>query len=269
MINETHTPLPRRITVAIAAGESQPHSLESIVRLAAGYEAKVTGVFIEDVDMLRAARLPFARELCRATNVVRSADSTEIERALKKRAAQVRDLIARTAEQAGAKWSFEVIRQPKARAVLELAMQTDVTVFAAASAHHYHGRTVPDIAASSARHPMSGESIVILVDQCAASRRVLQVAHILAAKRHIPIHAVTIAATRDELDRLAEQLQTSADIAASHINGLCRPQFNDIVRAAGAARPAAVILPIDLVAGSSDYVHELEEALENPILIVK
>ena len=260
----------KRITIAFAAAESQSHSLAAIARLASEYAAEVSGVFIEDADMLRAARLPFALEVCRATNLVRRVDSGEIERGLKERAAAARKLIVQTAERTGAKWSFEVVRQRKASAVLELTKGTDVTVFAAASAVHAHGIVAPGALKSTPRPASRGESIVVLVDRSAASRRAVQVAHRLARMRGLPIHAVVVAATQAGLDRLTRQLQSTDRLDASNIHGLCRPpHFSDVAEAARTWRPAAVILPIALVEGSSEHIHALEEALENPILIVK
>jgi hypothetical protein len=77
-----------------------------------------------------------------------------------------------------------------------------------------------------------------------------------------------VAATKAGVERLTAQLHRSGHVDAAHIEGLCRPQFGDIAAAASARHPAAVVLPITLVEGSSDRIGELEEAVENPILIV-
>jgi hypothetical protein len=259
----------KRITIAFAAAESQPHSLDAIARLAADFEAEVSGVFIEDADMLRAARLPFAVEVCRATNVVRRVDSGAIERGLKKRAAAARKLIVEAAERSGARWSFEVVRRRKASAVLELAKATDVTVFAAATSFRLRPRVARDATRSATHQSSGGESIVVLVDRSAAAGRAIQIAHKLAEMRGIPVRAVLVAASKVGLDRLTERLQRTGRLDSSHIQGLCRPQFSAIAEAARVQRPAVVVLPIALVEGSTERVHALEQALENPILIVK
>jgi nucleotide-binding universal stress UspA family protein len=258
-----------RITVAFAATDPQPHSLEAIATLAAGHKAKISCVFIEDADMLRAARLPFALEVCRATNVVRRIDPREIERSLKKRATAARKLFAETAERSGAKWSFEVVRKRTASAVLELAKDTDVTMFSAATSLRSRGGTASQTSKSAKLLSPDDESIVVLVDRSAASSRAVQVAHKLAEVRGIPLHAVVVAATRAGLDRLSGQLQRTGEIEASHIHGLCNPQFDDIAAAARACCPAAMVLPIAQVQVASERIRELEASIENPILIVK
>jgi hypothetical protein len=257
-----------RITIAFALNESPTHALETIAKLAAGYEAEVSCVFIEDADMLRAAGLPFALEVCRATNLVRRVDSSEVERGLKERASAARKLVAEAAELTGAKWSFEVLRQRTAIALLDLAKRTDVMMFAAATSLRSPSRVAPQATISAIHHPSLDESIVVLVDRSAASGRALQVAHKLAEIRHIPVRAVIIAATNAGLDRLRGQLQRMGGVDAAHIRSLCRPQFSDVAAAASAARPATVVLPIALIAGSSERIHALEEAIDSPILIV-
>jgi len=258
-----------RITVAFAATDPQPRSLEAIATLAAGHKAEVSCVFIEDIDMLRAARLPFALEVCRATNLVRSIDSGEIERSLKKRATAARKLFAETAERSGAKWSFEVVRERTASAVLKLAKGTDVTMFSAATSLRYRGPVVSDRTKGTELLSPDAGSIVVLVDRSAASSRAVQVAHKLADVRGIPLHALVVAATKAGLDRLSGQLQRTGEVEASHIHGLCNPQFDDIATAARAYCPAAMVLPIAQVEASSERIHDLEASIENPILIVK
>ena len=259
----------QRISVALATPGSRTQSLDAIAGLAAIHGAQVSYVFIEDADMLRAARLPFALEVCRATNVVRRVDSSEIERGLRECAVAIRKLVAETAERAGARWSFEVVRQRTATAILELAKRTDVTVFTAATSLPYQGPVAPEVAKNTDHFPAAGESIVVLVDRSAASGRAVQVAHSLAEMHGIAIHAVVAAGTRPGLDRLNAQLRRTTDLDAAHIQDLYRPEFSDIVAAARARRPAAAVLPITLVKGSSERIRELEDAIDNPILIVK
>ena len=254
--------------IAFATTESEPHALETIVALAAGNATVVSCVFIEDLDLLRAAQLPFALEVCRATNVVRRTSSSEVERGLKDRAAAAKKLVVHTAEQAGAKWSFEVIRQRPASAVLELAKRTDITVFSATGSLRYGDRAGHQPRTGNQRQSSLDASIVVLIDRSAASARAVQVAHKLAAVRRLPVCGVVVAATKAGVDRLVGQLSRRREPDIAHITGLARPDFSDIVMTVPAHHPAAVVLPISQIEDSSDRIHELEEAIGNPILIV-
>lgn len=267
MSKKTGTVTLRRFAVAFGTPESHSNHLDAIAKLAAGFEAEVSSVFIEDADMLRAARLPFALEVCRATNMVRRVDCDEIERALKERATAARKLIEETAARTGTKWSFEVVRRQTAAAVLEIARGTDVTMFSAATATRY--RDEAPAVSGRAGPATAGGAIVVLVDRSAASGRAVQVAGKLAEVRGIPLYAVVCAATRAGADRLTAQLLRSGWFDAAHIESLCAAAFSDIAAAARAHRPAAVVLPIAQLEGSVERIDEFDAAVESPILIVK
>ena len=54
---------PRRILVALEAGESAPALLEAAANLAAGLHAELVGLFVEDRELLDAADLPVTRSI--------------------------------------------------------------------------------------------------------------------------------------------------------------------------------------------------------------
>jgi hypothetical protein len=257
-----------RITITFAATESQPRSLEAIARLAASFSSEVSGVFIEDLEMLRAARLPFALEVCRATNRVKPADLVEIERSLKQKAVTARQLIADTAEQSGIKWNFKVVRQRTASAVLELAQGTDVIVFSSATSKQHRQRVRKEELFHSVHHELNGDSIVALLDNSEAGGKALEFAHKLAEFRHIPLSAVVIDAQQVGLDKLVHQLQRESGERIAHLQVLCNPRFSEIVTTASAFHPVALVLPTTLIDGSTERIRKFEELIDCPILIV-
>ncbi len=97
----------------------------------------------------------------------------------------------------------------------------------------------------------------------------MQLAHKLAEIRHLPVHAVVVADSREALDRMTNQLRRAGDLNSPRIDGLQRPDFGEIVSAMRATHPAAAVLPFALVEGSSERIHSLERAIDKPILIVK
>jgi nucleotide-binding universal stress UspA family protein len=244
------------------------HALEIIALLATGYGADVDCFLIEDADMLGAAGLPFALEVCRATNVVRPVNSQEIERGLKKRASTIRKLVAETSARSGKNWSFEILRRRTTSALLELAKQTDVMMFAAASSTRF--TPWRQGAQMSAKEQASGgTSIVVLVEQSSASDRAVQVAHKLSELRGIPIHALVVADSDADLHELSKKLHVAVDISSTHIHWLRNTEFGHVADRARALRPAAIVVPRTLVKGSSARIRTLEETVESPVLVVK
>ena len=78
---------PRRVTIALGPSTHDGQSLRALARLAREGAAELTGLFVEDDDLLRIASLPFAVEVCRATSVRRRVELAEVERQLRTQAA--------------------------------------------------------------------------------------------------------------------------------------------------------------------------------------
>ncbi|MGD9028912.1 MAG: universal stress protein, partial [Anaerolineae bacterium] len=53
----------RRILIALDASSHSIAALRAAARLASSLEAELHGLFVEDINLLRAAGLPMAREL--------------------------------------------------------------------------------------------------------------------------------------------------------------------------------------------------------------
>ena len=100
----------RRIAVAL---DASPHSLQGLALaagIAAALNAELEGVFVEDTELLRLARLPFLRELRIATLCESALDAERLERELRAAARGVRERLERTASELGVVSSFRVWR---------------------------------------------------------------------------------------------------------------------------------------------------------------
>src|SRR5215470_14508659 len=114
-----------RILVALDASTHSMAALAAAVQLAAAMEAELEGLFVEDINLLRLAGLPFAREV-RHTASLEALDSPRMERALRAQAAQAREALAAAAGRAQVHWSFRVVRGQVAQEVLAAAAQVDL-----------------------------------------------------------------------------------------------------------------------------------------------
>ncbi len=120
-------PAIRRVLVVLDASTDTYEALEAATTLAARLEAEVMGLFIEDVNLLRLAALPFAREIGLGSHSRRLAPE-EMERRLRARARAARTRLAAQARQARIQWSFEV-RRGEWRETLETStLEADLLV---------------------------------------------------------------------------------------------------------------------------------------------
>jgi nucleotide-binding universal stress UspA family protein len=123
----------RRILVAIDASTDSLAALEVAAQLAASAHARLMGLFVEDINLLRLAGLPFAREIRWPTAAGRRLDSEKIERDLRLRASQARRALAGAAEKAEAEWSFQVVRGIVSQEIINAALEADLLSLGRAS----------------------------------------------------------------------------------------------------------------------------------------
>lgn len=99
----------RRIVVALEAG-TPDRELEAVVALARGMDAELLGLFVEDLDLLRFAALPFAHEIGGASAARRRLDPASLERDLRAHAAEAERRLAGVAARVQVPSIFRVTR---------------------------------------------------------------------------------------------------------------------------------------------------------------
>ena len=99
----------QRIVVALGAG-TPARELDAAAALAGRTGAELLGLFIEDLDLIRFAALPFAHEIGAASAARRELDVESVERALRAMAAEAERMLAGAAGRSSVPWSFRVAR---------------------------------------------------------------------------------------------------------------------------------------------------------------
>jgi nucleotide-binding universal stress UspA family protein len=117
-----------RILLALDASPHGQAAIDAAASLAADMRAELQGLFVEDINLLRLAGLPFTREVDEASAALRPLDIPAMEQALRVKAAEVRQAMARKAEELRIHWSFQVTRGEFFRATLDAATQADLLI---------------------------------------------------------------------------------------------------------------------------------------------
>jgi hypothetical protein len=112
----------RRVVVGLGPG-IVPRDLEAAARVAGRIGAELIGLFVEDVELLRFAALPFAEEIGAASAARRRLDAEALERALRVRAAEAERALAAAAASVAVPWSFRVVRGFAAAELLAAASE--------------------------------------------------------------------------------------------------------------------------------------------------
>jgi nucleotide-binding universal stress UspA family protein len=120
----------RRILVALDATRASAAALEAAVSLAEHLEAELLGLFVEDVNLLRLAALPFAHEVGFPSARARRLESDDMERTLRAQATLAQQALVTAVHQRRVPWSFRVVRGQVVTELLAASQQADLIAIA-------------------------------------------------------------------------------------------------------------------------------------------
>jgi len=160
----------RRIVVALDASPCGRAALAAAAQWAAQARAELQALFVEDVDLLRWASLPFANEVPLSYAVPRPLGVANLECVFRSHAEQVRRALAEAADRLRIRWSFQVQRGDLVRTSRALSDQAELLIVGMAET----AGPVP-----SERRASAG-SILAIDEGSTASDNVLQIAAELA-----------------------------------------------------------------------------------------
>lgn len=118
----------RRIVVVIDAGAQARAVLEAAAALAAAQDAELLALFIEDLDLIHGAGLPFAREIGFTSAARRALDTIAMRRSLRARAEDARRCVELIARQRPLQWSFHVAHDVLDADALAAAEAADLVI---------------------------------------------------------------------------------------------------------------------------------------------
>lgn len=100
----------QRVVVAVDASPPSLAALQVAARLAELLEMTLEAVFVEDIDLLHLAMLPFTRELGSYTARFHELNSGIVERSFRRKAAESRHAVEEAASPHSVAWEFRVVR---------------------------------------------------------------------------------------------------------------------------------------------------------------
>jgi hypothetical protein len=226
-----------RICVALDASPFAHAALDAAAELALQLKAELSGLFVEDVNLLRTAAYSFTREMGLSSGVSRPLRLDEVERALRTRAEGARAALAERSAALQLRWSFQTIRGAGVAPLLTLATEASVAVIGpqpALQAAHLRsaGRrhTLPD----AGPHP-----IAALYDGSDRSLVSIRIAALLARSRAVPVELILCGGARtvpEEMsDPFREQWAGDVDVRCLPIAESSAANIASAVRGAHAA----------------------------------
>ena len=266
----------RRILVALDSSRHSLAALEAAAELAARTEAELFGLFVEDINLLRLARLPFAMQVNATSGAAEPVDAERMERELRGQAAQARRALAAVAERVRLPWSFRVARGEVAAEVIAAAEEVDViTLGKRGLANGRRLGSTAHAALTSARRSLLLSQhgspfrapVLVVCDGSAGSRDALDVALRLARAAGHPLVVLLVNGT--DTPALQEELAREIGTQGPRLR-YQGPYGANALSLSHALRqhPDGFLVLSDSGRLSRDETRKLLEQVKNPVLVV-
>lgn len=273
----------RRILVALDASPHSIAAVEAAARLAADFEAKLEGLFVEDVDLIRTADLPFVREVCTYPVSTQTMSSQRLERQLRQQAQRARRILETVAHQTNVKFDFRVTRGRVATELLKAAAEADLLTLGKASgpssSRRKLGTTARRVLAEAPasvlvlhREARPGRSILTYFDGSSKADRALQLAIELAERA--PETALTVllpARSAEQNKPLRDTVLKRAKDRVPWVNvrPLTRLEAQRLAMVAHTEDGGLVVLPAGSPPLRDDILQDFLYEVNAPVLVVR
>jgi nucleotide-binding universal stress UspA family protein len=185
----------KRIVVALEPSVHGLAALEAAAEMASRLGAELLGVYVEDIDLLRAAGLPFAEEFSLSSARRRALDSPAMERTLRAEGQRLEKALETAARRAQVRATFRVLRGRVPVELLTAGEEGDMLIVGKASVATTRrvrcGSTARAIVSQYKRTVVVlqrgvrfGRPVAVVFDGSEASRRALLTAAGLAQHDH-------------------------------------------------------------------------------------
>jgi hypothetical protein len=230
------------------------------LQLALAMQAELSGVFVEDADLLRVAALPFTREVGLVSGALRPLETADVESALRRQAEQVRRSLAELAQGAQVRWSFRVARGKLAGEVLAAAGRADVVVTGERQR----------VAGAGERLAIPPTTITAVVEPTEAGLRALSTALELAEGQAQRLSLLVPEAGRQALQVVREAAARIAQGApeAARIEALPSRRPERIIQAARRHPSRALVLTIGSLSDRDTGLRLLMEESSCPLVLI-
>jgi nucleotide-binding universal stress UspA family protein len=272
----------RRILIALDASPPSIAALEAAATRAARINAELLGVFIEDINLLRLASLPFAAEIGVLSPRARPLATEEMERHLRAQRARAEEVLERVAERLQLRWSFRVARGQIVAELLAAALEADLMALGAMSTQmirrSWLGSTTQAIMARTARpllitpHGATVRSpIAVVYDGSSGSVHALALARYVCEQLSdgaLVVLLIADDAEQEERLRHAAMKQLGSSRASARYRWLVESDANELARALRTEHVGTLVFAADVRELDAQSVRQLLERMDVALLSV-
>ncbi len=279
-MSEQEEALLRRILVALDASHHSLAALEAAADLAASLEAELQGLFVEDINLLRAAGSPLAWEVHYPYIAGARMDRARMERQLRAQATQAQRALAAACERRRIKWSFRVVRGEVTSQVLEAAAEADLLSLGKASRPLMQRIRLGSTArAAATRSPRSvlliqrdvvvRPPVIVVYEDSRAARQALWMAAHLAQKQEKYLGVLILVRPQDDVQRLQNQISNWLRGEGLAVRSQLLPANNVKMLAQTVRAERGGVLVLSVTTLPVDALDVLLDEVDCPVLLVR
>lgn len=273
----------KSIVVALDASPGSLGTIETAVELASRLNAELTGLFVEDIDLLRVTELPFIREVGVIPPFFRHFDIQQLERQFRSQANRMREALASAADRMGVSWSFKVARGAVAPEVLAAGVHADLVILGRAgrslAGPKYLGSTVRVVILQrkgltlimQRQLQMETAPAMVVYDGSALSKKALEAAMSLVQVRDGQLIVFVLADSNESAGRLQDDARDELHAGGmhAHFHTLINPRLSGLAEVVQAEGNGPLVLPCEKGLVDSADLCSLIHEIQNPVLLVR
>lgn len=275
----------KRILVPLDASVHSRAALEAAAQLARAIGAELSGLYVEDADLLEMCRYPFAREIGMLPVQSRRLDSRDLEKDFRIQAEQIRRMMALLARDTDINWSLTVRRGRVVSEILEQAPNADLVVLGRL------GRSLTGTQLGSTVRCLieQGRGMALILREglkllspvitvytgSDLSKRAVHTASRVAFAVEGHMEILIPAETEDKFAELRDEillmLETDPLLEGKKIRfrRIRTHVAAALVTVLRAEYRQPIVLPVDAINGDAEAIQQLINRIDNPVLLVQ
>lgn len=272
--------LIRRIAVALDASPHSRAALRMAVRMAMDFEAEVQGVFVEDAEAMRAAQLPFAREVRSFTRSPSELTDRRIRRQIRRQGEAAEALVRQWAERADVPYAFRTVEGDVAAELVAAAGEADLMAMGKTSTRSSRrklGSTTRAVLQTSPapvlvlRTPVQpSRPVLAYFDGTPAGEAALTMAARLAMRAGTPLKVLLPAQDGVDPDELRAVVRRRfGGLGRLRTRLLTEPNADRLAAVARDEGSGLVVVPNDAVSRPDDALRRFLATLDRPVVVVR